>query len=273
MARKKSKLGKFIAYIVIGIVIIICIAPIIWIVTTSFKHREVAFAVPPALIWTPTVTNYVELLEEGFLKFLFNSVVAAGGGTALSMILGLFAAYSFARFRIGGKNLVFWILTLRMLPAVVLALPLFLVARRIGMVDNCIFLALVYTAFNLPLVIWIMRSFISDLPREMEEAAIIDGCGLYGTIFRIVIPLVSPGIAATAILCFILTWNELTIALVLTRFQGATLPVQTLSFISAKGIIWGKMTAASSIIIVPVLAFSIIVQKHIVRGLTFGAVR
>jgi len=165
-------------------------------------------------------------------------------------------------------------LSTRMMPAVSVIIPFFLIMRTLGLFDTYLALIIVYVVFNLPLTIWMMRSYFNEIPKDLDEAAMVDGCSRLGAFLRVALPLSAPGLAATAILSFILTWNEFFLAMLLTGREAKTLPVMVTGFIQqTRGIVWGEMSAASTIILIPVIVFTLIVQKHLVRGLTFGAVK
>jgi multiple sugar transport system permease protein len=209
---------------------------------------------------------------KGWLA-LQNSLAVAGGATALSLAIGSLAAYSLTRFRTGGNHLAFWLLSQRLMPPVVLVIPLFLLLRLVGGIDTRIGLIMLYTVFNLPYVIWMMRSYFADVPVEVEESALVDGCSRLGVFRKISLPLAVPGLIATGSFAFIFSWTEFLFALIITRTRAVTLPVTIAGFYGAQGSVWGQAAALSTVAVVPLFVLGLVVQRHLVRGLTLGAVR
>lgn len=272
----KDKYFQGINYAILIVFAIICIIPVTWLIYTSFKPRMLTFVSPPVWIrFTPTLENYRRLIQErNLLKPLFNSVVIVVISTTITIFVGSFASYVFSRYKKGWiRPTLFIILITNMIPPVVVILPLFLLARRLNLYDTRIMMIIVYTALSLAFAIWMLRSFFLEIPAEIEESALIDGCNKLGVLFRIIFPLTAPAIASTAILVFIFNWNEFIIALVITSRNAFTLPILANSLISAKGVMWGQIAAASTFITVPEIIFIMFAQKHIVRGLTMGAVK
>ncbi len=263
-------------YIFLSLVALICIIPALWLIYTSFKPRILTFASPPVWInFTPTLENYRRVIQDkNLMKPLYNSLVIVSTSTVITIMVGSLAAYIFSRFKLGWiKPTLIAILTTNMIPPVVIILPIFLLARWLNLYDTHIMLIIVYVAFNLAFVIWMLRSFFLEIPVEIEESALIDGCNRFEVLFQIVFPLSAPAIASTAILAFIFAWNEFIIALVLTSRNAFTLPILATGLISAKGIMWGEMTATATFIVAPEIIFIFFAQKYIVRGLTMGAVK
>ncbi len=276
MRHIKSKTNWFnvITYIVIALFLFFFIFPIFWVISTSLKTRVQTFSIPPVWIFKPTLQSYKTIFSEIlFSHYLINSTIIAILNTILVVFIGSLAAYSIARFKTGGTNLSFWILSIRMVPPIVVTVPLFIAFDKLRMIDNHLTLILLYTTFNLPLAIWMMRAFFMEIPEELEESAMIDGCSRMQALWKIVFPLARPGIAATAILCFIFAWNEFLFALIFTRIVAKTAPLALTSLMTEREIYWGRICAGATIVILPVIIFSLIVQKHIVRGLTFGAMK
>ena len=276
MKRNIIQLSK---YFLAALAILATLAPIYWMITISFKREVDQFAVPPRWVWfAPTLEHYTDaFVTRSFGQYLFNSLLVALCSTACAVILGTLAAYSLARFRLPGnldRKLALWILSTRMFPAIVTAVPLFLIMRDLRLVNTRLSLVIVYTAFNLPFVVWMMRGFFAEVPRDLEEAAMVDGDSRLGALWRVVLPLVTPGLAATAVFCLIVSWNEFLFALVLTQTDEAiTLPVGIAGRVTQYGIKWGVMSAAAVVAMVPILAFAMSVQKYLVRGLSLGAVK
>jgi multiple sugar transport system permease protein len=268
--------GRVLNYLFLSVVALICIIPIVWLVYTSFKPRMLTFASPPVwLKFKPTFENYRRVIQEkNLVQPLLNSVIIVTSSTAIAIAIGSFAAYIFSRHkRRWTRPALFAILTTNMIPMTVILLPIFLFARKVQLYDTRLMLIIVYIAYNLAFVIWMLRSFFLDIPAEVEESALIDGCNRLGVVFRIVLPLSAPAIAATAILAFIFSWNEFIIALVLTSKNAFTLPILATGLISAKGVMWGEMTATTAFITIPEVIFILFAQKYIVRGLTMGAIK
>ena len=272
----KTKLFK---YILVIIALLAALVPVYWAITISLKTEADQFAVPP--LWfnfNPTLAHYKDaFIERGFGNYFLTSLIVALSSTFLALALGTFAAYALARFRLPyklGSRLSMWILSTRMFPPIVTAVPLFLVMRDLQLLDTTLSLIIVYTAFNLPFVIWMMRGFFLELPKELEEAAMVDGDSRLGALFRIILPLVTPGLAATSVFCLIISWNELLFALILSQTDAAmTLPVGIAGRVTQYEIKWGVMSAAGIVAMLPILIFAMAVQRYLVRGLSLGAVK
>lgn len=270
---------KSVRYVVLLATLIVALAPVYWMFTISLKTEVDQFAAPPRWFsFEPTLEHYQDaFLVRSFGQYLVTSALVAILSTACALVIGTIAAYSLARFRFPydlDRKLSLWILSTRMFPAIVTAVPLFLMMRDLRLLNTRASLVIVYTAFNLPFVVWMMRGFFAELPRELEEAALIDGDSRLGALVRIVLPLVAPGLAATAVFCLIVSWNEFLFALVLTQTDAAmTLPVGIAGRVTQYEIKWGVMSAAGVVAIVPILAFAMAVQKYLVRGLSLGAVK
>ncbi len=262
----------------IVLALLITLLPVYWMVNTSLKTQVEVFTSPPTLVpQNPTLQNYIGLFTRRHLgKYLLNSIVIAGSAVLLSLLLGSLAAYALARFArdLGEQKLNFWVLAPRMIPPVALVVPLFLILQKFGLINRQLGLILVYTAFNLPFVAWMMRSFFLEIPVDLEEAAMVDGASRLRSFREIVLPLVAPGMAATAIFSLIITYNEFFFALILTSTpRAATLPVGTAALIGKTQTLYGEMAAAGVVAAVPLVIFALLVQRHLVRGLTMGAVK
>ncbi|MBC7870384.1 MAG: carbohydrate ABC transporter permease [Chitinophagaceae bacterium] len=249
--------------------------PILWMVLTSFKTEAVAFDYPPKLVFTPTLSNWnIALFETGFFKSLRNTLLIVAGSTSLALILGIPAAYALAYYP--GKRADFtltWLISTRMLPPVGVIVPLFIIFRDTGLRDTHLGLIIIYCAMNLPLVVWMMRSFFLDVPYEILEAGRIDGVSLWQEFRFIAIPLVLPGLFATALLCMIFSWNEFFFAFNLTVTDAAPLSVYISSFKTAEGLFWAKMSAGATAAVLPVVIAGWFAQRQLVKGLTMGAVK
>jgi multiple sugar transport system permease protein len=254
------------------------LVPIAFMIATSFKSN--AEITQELHLWphTWTFSNYSGLFRDSFFAQYFrNSFVVCGASVLVSLVCGSLAAYSLARFKLMlrlEKRLGFAILTVRILPPVVIVVPLFLVALRFHLLNSWLGLILVYSAFNVSFVVWMMESFFREIPLDLEEASMVDGSSRMTAFRRIVLPLAAPGLVATAIFAVIVTYNEFLVALVLTSSPGSqTVPVGTSTLITRIDIDWGAMTAAGTLAAVPIIVFALIVQRHLVRGLTLGAVK
>lgn len=252
-----------------------CIFPFYWMVTTSLKTQVVALQSPPAWLFTPTLANYWEVLFEDKVGLsLVNSLVAATATTGLAVLLGCPAAYALARFEFRGKqDLWFWFITNRFVSPVVLAFPVFLISRELGLRDTHLALILMYLTFTLPIVIWICTDQFRSIPRELDEAAMLEGASQWRIFRSICLPLAMPGVAVSAILSFIFSWNELLFAYILAPKAAKTAPAMAVTFMEGYDVPYGKIMATSTLIVVPVLIFALLASKHLVRGLTMGAVK
>ncbi len=249
--------------------------PLYWIITMSFKREVDILASPPAWLFAPTLDHYRAILSEGeVLGFFRNSLIVGLGATALGLAVGVPAAYILARHHFKGRtDYDFWILSTRMAPPVAMLVPFFILYRQLGLQDSHIGLIIAHVAQNLAIIIWVMKGFFSDLPAELEEAGLVDGATHWQTFLRIMLPLSLPGIVATGILSFLFSWNEFLFALVLTNNQARTAPVGLHSFIGYQEVQWGALSAAATVMLLPVLFLLVIFQRQIVRGMTLGAVR
>jgi ABC-type glycerol-3-phosphate transport system permease component len=258
--------------------VLLAMVPLIWMVTTSIKPEGYAQTIPPTWQFQPTLQHYVDVLRGAtvtpFGPLLLHSLIVAVGSTALALVLGLFAAYALARLRFRGKRfLALWILSTIMFPPVVAVIPVFIMAGRLQLIDRYLTLIVPYAAFNLPLVIWVLRSSIQQIPEEIEDAALVDGASRLKIITQIVLPLAAPGIATAGILSMLLAWNEFLFALTLTRSQVKTAPVGISEFTGMFGTQWGSLSAAATTIVAPVVIMALLLRRHLIEGLTLGAVK
>jgi multiple sugar transport system permease protein len=253
---------------------VILFPPVVLFVT-SIKTDIDALSFPPKWIFDPTLKNYVDILNTSpLVDYALNSLIVASLNTLLCLIVGSMAAYGLARFKFkGADNLAFWILSIRMMPPVAAIIPIYILMKNLRLLDTPWCLVITYLTFNLPFVVWMMKGFFEEIPREIEESALIDGCSDFSVFFRIALPLVAPGLAATAIMVFIFSWNEFLFALILTGTKAVTLPVGIIGYMKETGINWGYMTAGGILALIPVIVFMVLVQKHLVKGLTLGALK
>ena len=290
---------------------VIGLIPIFVMIVTAFKTRSDVVSVPPKITFEPTLEGFVYLfteravmsqarlaearqnaaelslfeqiaLETGqditgpsdYVNRLKNSLIIAGLSTVASVVLGLFAAYAFSRFDVGGKDdLLFFILSTRMLPAVVVTIPLFLMFRQLGLHDTHLGMIILYTAFNLSFSVWLLKGFIDEIPREYEEAALVDGYTRLQAFFKIVLPQAVTGIAATTVFCLIFAWNEYAFALMLTSDQARTAPPSIATMLGRGGIEWSAIAAGSLGFLIPVVIITFALRNYLLRGVTFGAIR
>ncbi len=277
-AATQRRLWIILRVVLIILALIITLLPVYWMVNTSLKTQVEVFTSPPTL-WPqrPVLENYVNLFARRHLgAYLVNSLIIVGSAVLLSLIVGSLAAYSLARFAKGQlqEKASFWVLAPRMIPPVALVVPMFLILQQLGLINKKLGLILVYTAFNLPFVALMMRSFFQEIPVDLEEAAMVDGAGCLRSIREIVLPLAAPGLVATSIFSLIVTFNEFFFALILTSTPAAaTLPVGTAALIGKTQTLYGEMAAAGVVAAVPLVIFALLVQRHLVRGLTMGAVK
>jgi multiple sugar transport system permease protein len=244
-----------------------------WMVTLSLKPQIEAAAYPPIFFrFTVTFKGYVEVFaKHPFLLYIWNSLIVAAGTTLLGLIVGLPAAYSIAQWR--QQRLALTILVARIIPGISYLIPWYILFRNLKMVDTYQALILTHLVVGLPITIWVMIGFFEDIPPDLREAALIDGCTDYGAFWRVALPLVKPGVVATAILAFIFSWNNFLFSVILAGRNTRTLPIAVFNMIGYEEINWGPLAAAATIITLPVIILTLIIQRHIVTGLTFGAVK
>lgn len=304
-----SRASKLFAGALVTIYCIITLLPLVWIISTSFKTGPDSIAYPPKVVSELSLQGYVNLFttqtrisqedfaalpppetwydkivrEQGtvisgpsrFGERFLNSVIIGFGSTALSIFLGTLAAYGFSRFRVPLKDdLLFFILSTRMMPPIAVAIPIYLMYRELGLSDTHLGMILLYTAVNMSLAVWLLKGFIDEIPREYEEAALIDGYTRFQAFRKVVLPQATTGIVATAIFCLIFAWNEYAFAVLLTSGNAQTAPpfIPTILAVGG-GIDWPAVAAAATLFLLPVMVFTIFLRKHLLRGITFGAVR
>lgn len=271
MGTKKLGIGTAIALL---IVCVSCVFPLFWMFIISLKTKTQTYD-PSIWFFSPTFENYKNVFANRHaLDYLRNSSIVVLLTTLFSIFIGGMAAYGFARFEFKKKeNKAFWVLSLRMLPPMASVIPIFVMASLLGVLDTHIVLIICYMLFNIPFTIWMMRSFFEEIPLALEEAAFVDGASRFQVFIKVILPLATPGLIATAIFCIINSWNEFVFALFLTSADASTLPTTVTLFLSVSGVIWGEMSAIGIVTIMPVLLFAMIVQKYMIRGLTFGGVK
>jgi multiple sugar transport system permease protein len=286
--KSKEKAYHVIALVVIAIALIFYLIPVYWIIATSFKQYVDVFAMPPKFNFKPTFDNYVGLMtiramSDGQMKVagassypwqLLNSIIIGFVSTALAVCLGTMSAYAFSRFPVRGKgDIMFFILSTRMMPPVAVVIPLFLMYRALHLIDTHIGLILLYTTFNVSFATWMMKGFMDEIPKEYEEAALVDGYSRFRAFLKIVLPQSVTGIAATAVFCLITAWNEFTFALIMTTKNARTAPPSLASRMGSSGVEWGQIAAGTFIFLIPIVVFTFIMRNHLLRGVTFGAIK
>jgi len=281
MTRSRASLisQRIAAAVAIAVALILTLFPVYWIAGNSFKFDIDIFSVPPQ--WfpaNPTLKHYsAAFIERPFLQYGLNSLIIAVATTIVSLVLGTMAGYALARFQYPGQwryQISFWILSTRMMPPIVTIIPLYVAFNYLDMLNTKWAVVIAYTAFNLPFATWMMKSYFQDLPVELEEAAMVDGDTRWGAFLRVALPLARPGLAATAIFCLIISWNEFLLALILTLTERSqTLPIGIAGRVTQYNTYWGEISAAGFTACIPIMIFAFVVQKHLVRGLSFGAVK
>jgi len=268
----KRRLGA--RYLAATAITIVFLFPVYWLFIMAFKAPGEVFASPP--VWLPTqfkLDAFIELFRDGDAGTVLNSIIIAGTSTFFAMLLGTMGAYSLARFKTGGDNLAIWIISQRMIPPITIVFPLFLMYAILGWIDSYHGLILLYTAFNLPYVIWMMRGYIEDIPIELEHSALVDGWSRWQVLWRVVLPMARAGIFATAVFTFIFAWNDFIFALILSRTEVTTFPVQITKFFGNQQTFWGKIGAMSILGTLPIFFAVAAMQRFIVRGISLGAVK
>ena len=303
-----SPLSRGVAAAVVYLYAAVSLIPLVWIVLTGFRTPNDAISYPPKLLAQPSLVGYVNLFTtrtrlsdedlaklpppatwydklvrdqqqiiagpSNFWRRYTNSLIIGFGSTFLSVFLGVLAAYGFSRFQVKGKNdLLFFILSTRMMPPIAVAIPIYLMYRQLGLNDTHLGLILLYTVINLSLAVWLLKGFMDEIPKEYEEAAMIDGYTRWDAFRKIVLPQAVTGIAATAIFCLIFSWNEYAFALLLTSGTAQTAPPFIPTIIGEGGLDWPAMAAGTTLFLLPVLIFTVLLRNHLLRGITFGAIR
>ena len=272
-------LGRIFSYLVLILLGLIGIAPFVFLLIISFKSRIDVLEVPPSLHfhWAQIKANYGSAInDKGYLTFVKNSIVVTGVSTLIALGLGVPAGYAFSRLRFrGSDNWASTILSFRFMPPVAVAIPIYLMIRNLGLVNSYLGLILPYVAFSLPLVVWIMIGFFDEIPREIDDAALVDGCSRASALFRVLLPLARPGIMVAATFGVIFIWNEFLVGLfIINSTDRETIPIAASALLTVESPIdWNLAAAVGILTVIPVLLFSLFVQRYIVRGITAGAVR
>jgi multiple sugar transport system permease protein len=270
--RRRIPIGRI---VLIGGFLLFILVPLYWMFITSIKPSDDYLAVPP--VWFPSEPTSVHYTAALFayrgLKGLTNSLIISLSATVLSAFFGTLMAYSLARFNTGGAHLSFWVLSQRFLPPVAIVLPIFLIYRTVGLHDTHFGLIIAYTVFTLPVSVWMMFAYFRQMPKSMEDAALVDGCTRWQAFWQVAVPLAAPGIVAAAVFAFIACWTEFFFALVLTSRYAFTLPTVFRAFLGFQGAQYGEASALAIVSLVPSIVLGVLAQRHLVRGLTLGAVR
>jgi multiple sugar transport system permease protein len=271
---ESSRIGQGRTNAVVWGCVVVVLLPFAWLVLVSLKSADDIFAGSSKLFFVPTLDNYRALITPPFINSFVNSAVVSTVSTLLALVIGVPGAYALARAPRGKSRAIsMLILVSRMAPPIAFTIPYFLLYRTIGLLDTRTGLVLIYLTFNLSLVVWLMRGYFESIPRALEEAAWIDGASLWKTFVIIILPLSGPGLATTTILCFLYSWNDFFFALILTRQNASTAPIQVVNFMNYEGWEWGKIAAGGTLIMAPVLLFSLLMRKFLVSGMTAGAVK
>jgi len=270
--RSRRLAGNVIYALAMFLVVAFLLLPFLWMVLNAFKSPLQIIKLPPELIFTPTMRNFQNVFgTQNFDRYILNSVIIAAGCTLIGLIIGLPASYSIARFQ--QNRLAIAILMARMVPGITFLVPLFIIFRRLGLIDTYTSLILSHMLVGLPFIVWVMVPFFESIPRELTEAAVVDGASALRTFITVVLPLSGPGIVTASILSFVFSWNNFMFSIVLASSKTRTVPVAIYNFISYAQIDWGGLMAAAVVITLPVLVLAIITQRYVIRGLTAGAVK
>jgi sorbitol/mannitol transport system permease protein len=272
---RRSKLGTRLALgLVTWIIVLIFFFPVFWMAVTGFKHEQDAATDPPHFFFKPTLDEYSAVWDKGLRSYLEHSIVITLVSTLIVILLALPAAYALSIRPVRKwRDVLFFFISTKMLPIVGAIIPIYVITKNLHLLDHQLALVILYTAMNLPIAVWMLRSFLLEIPTEVIEAAQVDGAGLFRQLRSVVVPLVSPGLAATALICFIFAWNEFFLAVNLTTVNGATVPIFLVSFVAPEGQFWAHLSAAATVACVPVLLAGWAAQDKLVRGLSMGAVK
>lgn len=266
--------GRLLAHAVLITASLVILLPLLWIARTSIVSRREAYLIPPNFAASLNLDSWAYILEDqGFIRFFANSVGISLGAALVSLLVGVPAAYSIARWRTGGQPARVGILATQILPAITLVIPVFIVARSLGLLNNQALLAVMYLSFSLPFVVWILSGFFQGLPVEVEEAGLVDGATRLQVLRLIVVPMAAPGLIAAGVFAFVLAWNEFLFAFILTGIESRTLPVALVGLITQAGTQVGPMAAGTVLMSAPVIFLTFLVRRYLVTGLTFGSVK
>lgn len=268
-------INRAIAYFILIAASIIAIFPIYWLLSSALKAAKDIWIMPPIFLFKPDFSHFVTVIKERSLfKYFVNSLIVSSGSTGIALFLGSLAAYALTRYSVkGGKHIAFWIISLRMMPPIVVILPLYILFTRVGLVDTHIGLILAHITLTLPFAVWMLMGFFKEIPLAIDEAALIDGCTTMGVLFKVVLPLIRGGLVATAVFCILWSWNDFIFAFSLTTTDAATLPVLISGFLGDYVWEWSSFYATGVVAAAPIMLLALFTQKYLVRAMTFGAVK
>lgn len=273
--KKVSQLNRILIFAAIIITLLITFVPYFWMILSSFKTRVDLLSTTPKWIFSPTLENFPDVfIGREFLKYSINSIIIAVSSLIISLLIGVPCAYAISRFDFQAKgHFFFYILSTRMAPPVAFALPMYILFSKFQILGTHAAVILAHITITLSFIIWIMKGFFDDIPVELEQAAMVDGYTIFGAFKNVILPIVKPGIVATSLFSFIFSWNEFLFALVLGGSDARTLPAAFPGLVTPHGTFWGQLSAAGTVVTIPVIILAFILQKHLVRGLSFGAVK
>jgi sorbitol/mannitol transport system permease protein len=256
------------------IIVLIFFFPVLWMALTGFKHEEDAATTPPHFVFKPTLDEYKAVWDKGLRSYVEHSAIVSVSSTLIVLLLALPAAYALSIRPVRKwRDVLFFFISTKMLPVVGAIVPLYVIAKNLHLLDHKLLLIILYTAMNLPIAVWMLRSFLLEVPQEIIEAAQVDGASLQRQLRSVIMPIISPGLAATALICFIFAWNEFFLAVNLTTTNAATVPIFLVSFVAPEGQFWAHLSAAATVACLPVLLAGWAAQDKLVRGLSMGAVK
>jgi multiple sugar transport system permease protein len=267
---------KVIIYLLTLLVLLLFIGPIFWFMLLAFRHPSEAYTIPPKLLFEPTIQSFqVTFVDPGHnLRQLFSSLIVSTGATLLSLPFSLSAAYGLSRFRMRGRNFIMnWYVSLLIAPPIIFVIPFFILMTRIGWAGSYQAMIVMLQTITIPFSVWLLKSFMDDVPYDLEEAALVDGANRWQAFMRVTLPLALPGIIVTSMFAFVFSWNNVLFPLVLSRQTTATLPVGTISFFASTGVYWNQIAATAVVAMLPPMLIFLVLGRYVVRGLTFGAVK
>lgn len=273
--KKKSKtaIRKGLLTLMMILVLILTLFPFYWLLLTSIQPKEDLMNSPPKFATRhPTLEPYSYASQRALKQFV-NSLAIAFFATCIAVVFGTISAYGFARYKIGGNSLPFWILSLKFFPPVVAIVPYFLMMKTLRLIDTRLGVIIPHLILTVPFAVWMIKGFIQEVPRELEEAAMIDGCSQMNVIRIVTLPLIAPGLVVTALFCFIWSWNDFILALILTRNQAMTIPVAIAGMRDPHGVMWNEVSATAALGTLPIIVLAILLQKYLVRGLSLGSLK
>ncbi|KIH99186.1 mannitol ABC transporter permease [Streptomonospora alba] len=272
--RRRGSVGGTALTVLTWAIALVFVSPALWMVLTAFKTEGIAQTDPPTLLFQPTLDQFRNVVGADFMPYVGNSLIATLASTALVLVLGTPAAYALSIRPVKRtKDVLFFFISTKMLPLVAVVVPIYVAAAEVGMLDNIWTLVVLYTAMNLPIAVWMLRSFFLEVPAGVVEAAQMEGASLPRVLWSVMLPIMAPGVAATALICMIFSWNEFFFAVNLTASQAATVPVYLVGFITSEGLYWAQLAAAATLASLPIVVIGWMAQRQLVRGLSMGAVK